>query len=616
MVNKMASTSSKVNSVQLIATKAGMENVNMEKVNEIVLQASKGSKFYIRQQEQQAHIDKKIEEMKLRLSQLTDGEKLISKENMDKLAIKLEMERDTDHVIVHIDMDAFFAAVEIRDCPQLASIPMAVGSLSMLSTSNYLARKFGVRAAMPGFIAKKLCPELTIVTPNYTKYTRVSKEVRAILVQYDSDYCSMSLDEAYLDITQHVELEQQKDCSRMREEIAEQIVAEIREKIFQRTNLTCSAGISVNTRLAKVCSDINKPNGQFCTGFQHDKIKEFVEKLPIRKISGIGKVTEQQLNALGVTTCGGLWEHRAILGLLFSEITFETFLKISLGLGRINLSCDDPRKSMSTERTFKDMWRIDDLKRKCHELCVHLSEDLKKESVVGKTVGLKIKTVSFHIKTRAKTMTHYTSDAEKIYNAAVWLLEQEIKSVTPEHLTLRLMGVRISSLLGKHEVYGKQLTLEDIIPICKPIQELELNQHPIGLKVNCDDRKTSEMLPSLQMDITNGNPQMNDSETSAIRSFKSNHGSQNPHDNVSEMVCPICNKKNAIKCFNNEDFNRHIDECLSKSTIHKMIKEMETERHAGSDGRKRLLPQNKTRNKRNKFMPPHNSTTIDMFFKF
>jgi len=157
---------------------------------------------------------------------------------------------------MHIDMDMFFAAVEIRDRPELATVPLAVGGESMISTANYVARKFGVRSAMPGFIARKLCPNLVFIGGNYEKYKEVAVVFHGLLREYDPELESMGLDEANLDITDYCEAngltsdEQKKD-----------LVREIRNRIFEATKLTCSAGIACNKMLAKICTDMNKPDG-------------------------------------------------------------------------------------------------------------------------------------------------------------------------------------------------------------------------------------------------------------------------------------------------------------------------------------------------------------------
>ena len=161
------------------------------------------------------------------------------------------------HTWIHIDMDMFYAAVEIRDKPELAAVPLAVGSESMISTANYEARKYGVRSAMPGFIARKLCPQLVIVPCNFSKYREVAAVFQEIVESYDPDFESMGLDEANLDVTEYC-MNHQITTDEQKENLA----LEIRTKIKEATQLTCSAGIACNRMLAKICTDMNKPDGQ------------------------------------------------------------------------------------------------------------------------------------------------------------------------------------------------------------------------------------------------------------------------------------------------------------------------------------------------------------------
>uniref|UniRef100_A0A8C5K2V3 DNA polymerase kappa n=1 Tax=Jaculus jaculus TaxID=51337 RepID=A0A8C5K2V3_JACJA len=380
-------------------------------------------------------------------AQITSQQLRKAQLQVDRFAMKLEQSRNLENTIVHVDMDAFYAAVEMRDNPQLKDKPIAVGSVSMLSTSNYHARRFGVRAAMPGFIAKKLCPQLIIVPPNFDKYRAVSKEVKEILAEYDPNFMAMSLDEAYLNITQHLEerqnwpedkrryfiktrnpveidlAEEERDTLREPEQplspllfedsppdvqpsgnpaqqnfeeqnhpqalqnsvvfgtSAEEVVKEIRFRIEQKTTLTASAGIAPNTMLAKVCSDKNKPDGQYQILPNRQAVMDFIKDLPIRKVSGIGKVTEKMLKALGIVTCTDLYQQRALLSLLFSETSWQYFLHISLGLGSTNLERDGERKSMSVERTFSEISKAEEQYSLCQELCGELAQDLQKEGL-------------------------------------------------------------------------------------------------------------------------------------------------------------------------------------------------------------------------------------------
>uniref|UniRef100_A0A3Q3FUD8 DNA polymerase kappa n=1 Tax=Kryptolebias marmoratus TaxID=37003 RepID=A0A3Q3FUD8_KRYMA len=379
--------------------KAGMEGLDRDKINKIIMEASKGSRFYENELKREQQVNQRIEKMMLQKAQITEQQLKKARAQVEKLFSELERSRDLSRVIVHVDMDAFYAAVEMRDCPELKDKPMAVGSSSMLSTSNYHARKYGVRAAMPGFIAKKLCPSLVIVPPNFDKYRAVSDEIREIFADYDPHFQPMSLDEAYLDFTDHLKQRQswpessrthrfssqsdEKQAQRHQEaELSpvlfedsptssphlpgseggaggrsevfglsvEEAVREMRFRIEQKTMLTASAGIAPNTMLAKVCSDKNKPNGQYRLLPTREAVMDFIQELPVRKVCGIGKVSEKMLKSLGITSCAHLGQQMALLSLLFSETAWHHFMQIALGLGSTFLPRHEERKSMSTER--------------------------------------------------------------------------------------------------------------------------------------------------------------------------------------------------------------------------------------------------------------------------
>ncbi|ESO88104.1 hypothetical protein LOTGIDRAFT_126473 [Lottia gigantea] len=487
--DSVSKPSSLMTRMELNDHKAGMEGLDKAKINQIIYEASKGSKYFENEKKKEEQVKERIEEQKRRMEKITAEQLQHGLKQADGLLSELESLFDLSRYIVHVDMDAFYAAVEMRDNPSLRYKPMAVGGMGMLSTSNYLARKFGVRAAMPGFIGLKLCPNLILVKSNQEKYSAVSKEIRAIMVDYDPNYCPLSLDEAYLDFTDHMKTRETssdkdrsflvKNCSvddeskcmystqfsnssqiekemllicpvcnkpyppyevKLFDKDIEDAVNEMRCRIEQRTRLTASAGIAPNMMLAKVCSDKNKPNGQYRIQACRDSIKEFIDDLPIRKISGIGKISEQMLNALGVVKCRDLYQHRSLLYHLYSDISFHYFMRICLGLGSTTVERDSERKSMSTERTFRDMSNPSDLYDKCLELSESLSKDLNEEGLKGKTVTLKIKTSTFEVKTRAQTIPDYIWDQETIYNTCKELLRIEIANAQPKPLTLRLMG--------------------------------------------------------------------------------------------------------------------------------------------------------------------------------
>ncbi|KAL6059682.1 DNA polymerase IV, variant 2 [Balamuthia mandrillaris] len=302
----------------------------------------------------------------------------------------------------------------------------------MLSTASYEARQYGVRSAMPGFIAKQLCPSLTIVPLNFDKYRTASSQTREVFATFDRDYRAYSLDEASLDVTDY--LKTHPDVT------AAEVAARLRSLVFQKTQLTCSVGIAPTRKIAKICSDLRKPNGQYELEANRQAIVDFMKELPVGKVSGIGKVTERLLKSLDITQCGQLYEKRALLVRLFKPSTAEFFLRTSLGLpSNSEQKPKRQRKSISKERTFRDSSSEVFLLDKCRELSKKLASSLAKKGLAAKNVTIKLKTHDFQVLTRSSTMTSYISSEEDIYNAASKLLRKEMP------ITLRLFGVRLSS---------------------------------------------------------------------------------------------------------------------------------------------------------------------------
>ncbi|KAM6303653.1 DNA polymerase kappa isoform 2-T5 [Podargus strigoides] len=624
--------------------KAGMQGLDKEKINKIIMEATKGSRFYENELKKDKQVNQRIEKMMQLKEKITAQQLLKAQLQVDRLVVELEQSRNLSNTIVHIDMDAFYAAVEMRDNPELKEKPIAVGSMSMLSTSNYHARRFGVRAAMPGFIAKKLCPHLTIVPLNFEKYSKVSKEVREILTEYDPNFMPMGLDEAYLNITDHLEERlnwpeekrkfffntesttekvlfegsaplmddpEQRDHSVEKSVVfgtsADEVVKEIRFRIEQKTQLTASAGIAPNTMLAKMCSDRNKPNGQFRIAPERQGVLDFLKDLPIRKVPGIGKVTEKVLKALGIVTCSELYHERALLSLLFSEASWRSFLDISLGLGSTHLERDGERKSMSTERTFNEINTAEEHYSLCRELCRDLAQELQKEGLKGKTVTLKLKNVNFEVKTRASTVLSSVSTEEEIFAVAKDLLGTEIDSVAPHPLRIRLMGVRVSGFLSEEEKKYQQKSITSFLKSGKEIGFLRL--HP-GKSNKEYFTKNSEASPrgsffdkkraARQLNSENLSP----NETVSKQLFHDRKSSANfveetkkvtdlQNSNVCKIfTCPVCFEEQSSNDL--EELNRHIDECLN-GTLDKDTLEVSMN-DSSRENTLNLLPQLKNEN--------------------
>ncbi|NWU89163.1 POLK polymerase, partial [Upupa epops] len=615
--------------------KAGMEGLDKEKINKIIMEATKGSRFYENELKKDHQVNQRIEKMMQLKEKITTQQLLKAQLQVDRLVAELDQSRNLSNTIVHIDMDAFYAAVEMRDNPELKEKPIAVGSMSMLSTSNYHARRFGVRAAMPGFIAKKLCPHLTIVPLNFEKYGKVSKEVREILSEYDPKFMPMGLDEAYLNITEHLEErltwpedrrrfffdtegitgKGNDDKSKFNENVyssspvlfedntptvdnsdeqgtqsvensvvfgtsADEVVKEIRFRIEQKTQLTASAGIAPNMMLAKMCSDRNKPNGQFRIPPERQAVLDFLKDLPIRKVPGIGKVTEKMLKALGIETCSELYQQRALLSLLFSEASWHNFLDISLGLGSTHLEKDGERKSMSTERTFSEINKAEEQYSLCQELCRDLAQELQKEGLKGKTVTLKLKYVNFEVKTRASTVLSPVSTEEEIFAVAKELLGTEIDSVAPHPLRIRLMGVRVSGFLSEEEKKYQQKSITSFLKsgketgfLCpyprKSYQEYFTKNSEASSKGSFFDKKRAARL--LNSDSLSPNKTMNE-ELFHDRKSSSNFVKETTkitdvqNSNIcTSFTCPVCFEEQSSN--NLQELNRHIDECLSGTLV-------------------------------------------------
>ncbi|NXE39913.1 POLK polymerase, partial [Ptilorrhoa leucosticta] len=613
--------------------KAGMQGLDKEKINKIIMEATKGSRFYENELKKDQQVNQRIEKMMQLKEKITTQQLLKAQLQVDKLVIELEQSRNLSSTIVHIDMDAFYAAVEMRDNPELKEKPIAVGSMSMLSTSNYHARRFGVRAAMPGFIARRLCPHLTIVPLNFEKYGKVSKEVREILAEYDPNFMPMGLDEAYLNLTEHLEErlnwpeDRRKfflntesstgvDKDRMNmsarfieDEVssapvlfedntslmddgleqrglsvknsvvfgtsAEEVVKEIRFRIEQKTQLTASAGIAPNTMLAKMCSDRNKPNGQYRIPPERQAVLDFLKDLPIRKVPGVGKVTEKMLKALGIVTCSELYQQRALLSLLFSEVSWRNFLDISLGLGSTHLE-KYAMGSYFCLRTFNEINTAEDQYSLCQELCRDLAQELQKEGLKGKTVTLKLKNVNFEVKTRASTVLSSVSTEEEIFAVAKDLLGTEIDSVAPHPLRLRLMGVRVSGFLTEEEKKYQQKSITSFLKSGKEVGFLRLqpeksNQEYFTKNSETsyrgsffDQKRAARLLNSenISLNESRGKQLFHDGKSSANFVEETKKVTDLQNSNVCEIfTCPVCFEEQSSN--NLEELNRHIDECLN-----------------------------------------------------
>lgn len=381
--------------------KAGLQNVDKTRTEEIIAEISKGSNFYLNEEyklkKRQAYLSKLLEKSKKYSSwcKLNPNAYRTIHQRVDEIERTIEKVRCLDSVFAHLDMDMFYAAVEEKKNPALKTLPVGVGSLSMLSTTNYVARQYGVRAGMPGFIGKKLCPDLVLVPLDFHAYKKEAFAVREITKRYDPHFCAFGWDELSMNLTVnnlfklgifsfsdacvHQKTEEnvrsksdaesgparcsivthpqeelavvesagaavsssssfshsKKCCSWTREEhfkMAERAMEACRKEILEETQLTASVGIAPSPELAKMASNYRKPNGQFCLALTTaEEIRNYLRDKPVRSAQGIGKSTEFQLHGLGIKTLGDIYDARYLLSYVFPAKTFSFLFSASIG---------------------------------------------------------------------------------------------------------------------------------------------------------------------------------------------------------------------------------------------------------------------------------------------
>jgi len=351
--------------------------------------------------------------------------------------------------IIHIDMDAFYASVEQRDDPSLKSKPVIVGwpgERSVVCAASYEARKFGVHSAMPATRAKRLCPEGIFIHPNFEKYRAVSKHIRAIFERHTPLVEPLSLDEAYLDVT--VELTGIPTAT--------ETAIEIRREIREETQLTASAGVAPNKFLAKIASDWKKPDGLFV--IKPHQIERFLIDLPVRKIPGVGKVTEKHLLEMNIATVGDL--HRFTADELIARFgKWGTRLwELARGIDESPVEPSQKRKSWSSENTFEHDITLDEVAEYLRNASQGLWESMEKKAMRGRTVTVKLRNAKFQTATRRLTPEQPPSSAEELAKIAVELLH---RFEFGESARYRLAGVGMSNFLDEEEESKEQPELFD-----------------------------------------------------------------------------------------------------------------------------------------------------------
>ena len=346
--------------------------------------------------------------------------------------------------IIHIDMDAFYAAVEQRDNPAYRGKPVVVGgqpnSRGVVATASYEARRFGIHSAMPSAHAYRLCPKAIFVVPRFHVYHEVSDEIMEILRGYTELLETVSLDEAYLDVTQH------------KDRYAREIAKEIKARIFAATGLTASAGVAANKFIAKIASDMRKPDG--LTVVRPEQAIAFLADLPVRRIPGVGPVTEARLKN------AGFWFIRDLQDRSEQDLT-ELFgglgawlAELAQGIDEREVEPERERKSLGTEETYeRDLTTIDEMSEEIAQLAERVAEDLQERDLKGRTITLKVTYADFEKITRRTTIDGYTSDRTVIEQLARELLVRTEAGSRP----VRLLGVTVSGFKPLEEDLPLQL---------------------------------------------------------------------------------------------------------------------------------------------------------------
>ncbi|KAI0335006.1 DNA/RNA polymerase [Cubamyces sp. BRFM 1775] len=600
--------------------KAGLAKDQTE-INRIIAEVSKGSKFYENEKRKDKELTLRIERiLKLRDEAIKGVDLRKIEQQVDKMIAQLEAKRDLSQVIVHVDMDAFFASVEVLDDPSLASKPFAVGQ-GVISTASYEARKFGVRSGMATFVAKKLCPDLLVLSSHFDRYSEMSHKVMSIFRRYDPTMCAAGCDEGYLNITRYCEEHNlsPEDC-----------VSQMRQTIHDETRLTVSAGIAPNKMLAKICSDKNKPNGQYKLDFEPDAIKAFMHDLSIRKVPGVGRVNERLLESIGITTCGDIFQKRAVLFLLDKQFGLEFLLQAYLGIASnvVEPGQREERKSIGAERTFNALSDTSRIYAKLEEVAAELERDMEEGGWTGKTVTLKYKLDTFQVFTRAKSFDRWiSSKKEDLFAIGQELLRPELP------LTLRLIGLRVTKLKDlKAEAESKARGIKRFFETAPTrssprkrrrskassmdhdeddFPRLSQDGFATSMPGFYDDADTNELVSSTEDAITgvgvrapvnhagpstskprstSHQPRRSTSPdpSSVLKSMDGKHSlsvspkskkARRPATERNELLpvvsstrleCPICGK---FLDTNNQGLNEHVDFCLSKQAI----KEAQTE---------------------------------------
>ncbi|MGL3045672.1 DNA polymerase IV [Acinetobacter pecorum] len=336
--------------------------------------------------------------------------------------------------IIHIDMDAFYASVELRERPELKDLPVVIAShhpRAVVAAASYPARVYGLRSAMSMGQARKLCPQVIVIEPDFAKYRQVSAQIHQIFQQYTSLIEPLSLDEAFLDVTENLK----------QIPSATEVAMRIREDIFQATGLTASAGVAPNKFLAKIASDWHKPNG-ICV-IKPSQVQGFIQNLPLKKIPGVGKVTQEKLSSLNLNTLGDLQQiDEALLIQHFGKYGRRLFL-YAQGIDERPVEVERERQQISKETTFDDDLYLSECRPYWEPLLVQVWQSLQKKQLSARGVTVKLKLKNFQVMQHSKSFKQILRSPQELAQALDLLLDD--LHIAPQ-MQFRLIGVGVYQL--------------------------------------------------------------------------------------------------------------------------------------------------------------------------
>ncbi|EAN79819.1 DNA polymerase kappa, putative [Trypanosoma brucei brucei TREU927] len=462
--------------------KAGMGNVDKERVEAIIRDAREGSPFLLNEQRLAEGREKQLQELKRKSSlftQLLGGERNAAQRKQWELKVsKMEQELEATRRLgtyIHLDMDMFYAAVEIKKHPEYATIPLAIGTMTRLQTANYIARGRGVRPGMPGFLALKICPNLLLLPPDDDSYYLESNIVRRIVAEYDPNYIVVGLDDFTLEVSAYIERFEGTKT-------AEDVASELRVRVFGETKLTASAGIGPTAALAKIASNINKPNGQHDLNLHtRGDVMTYVRDLGLRSVPGVGKVTEALLKGLGITTLGDIHDRRVELCYILHNNLFRFLLGASIGImqwpdaatAANTENCEGAtggqRKAISSERSFYVLHSKEQLHEMIYSIFEEAYEEMRQNEMLCRQISLLVRWSSYRYQQYTKSLIQYSDDSATLRRAVDGLLLPH----AAKYSEMCLLGVRFLDLISAKDFHmkrkgGNQLSISQFIRPKKP----------------------------------------------------------------------------------------------------------------------------------------------------